>query len=59
MAGRRLTSIGPFKAKPDASTLDLTINRGPDRTEITCVVRQFTWNCPPVPGQCSSSPSRP
>lgn len=47
--GIKLTSVGPFRAKPNVTKLDLTVLVAPDQHETTCVVNDFTLELPPGP----------
>jgi hypothetical protein len=47
--GIKLTSVGPFRAKPNVTKLDLTVLIAPDKHETTCVVNDFTLELPPGP----------
>ncbi len=47
--GVKLTSAGPFQAKPDVTKLDLTVVAGPDRSETTCAVNDVVLELPPGP----------
>ncbi|MFE3985910.1 hypothetical protein ACFXPR_15630 [Nocardia tengchongensis] len=47
--GIALTSMGPFRATPNVTKLDLTIVAAPGKAETICVINDFTLELPPRP----------